>query len=185
MSYNPNKALLNKFLEELSTSIDYAITENKPITLMGDYNLDYLNKNEKESLDTIMVPYGMNITNNKIPTRISGNCKSLLDYIITDLPELKRTYISDTPLRTIQGKMSDHFETSIITDIKMHKAPSVTIKEVFDKTEYRVEELRSLISNSNWCFLYNHTCAEGMFTVFADILEKALRRCAPKKNSFH
>ena len=41
---------------------------------MGDYNLDHLNKNEKESLDTIMVPFGMNITNNNIPTRISGNC---------------------------------------------------------------------------------------------------------------
>ena len=184
MSYNPSKALLNTFLE-LSTSIDYAITENKPITLMGDYNLDYLNKREKESLDTIMVTYGMNITKNDKPTKISGNCKSLLDYIITDLPESKRTYICDTPLRTIQGKMSDHFATSIITDIKMHKPPSVTIKKIFDKTEYRVEELRSLISNSNWCLFYNQTCAEGMFTVFADILEKALRRCAPKKNSFH
>ena len=32
VSYNPNKALLNSFLEELSTSIDYAVTENKPIT---------------------------------------------------------------------------------------------------------------------------------------------------------
>ena len=95
-SYNPNKALLNTFIEELSTSIDYAITENKPINLMGDYNLDCLNKKEKECLDTLMVPYGRNIKNINIPTRISGNCKSLLDYIITDLPEMKRTYISDT-----------------------------------------------------------------------------------------
>ena len=63
----------------------------------------------------------------------------------------------------------------------MHKPPSVTIKEIFDKTEYRVEELRSFISNSNLCLFHNQTCAEGTFTVFADILEKALRRCAPKK----
>ena len=56
VSYNPKKALLNTFLKEISTSIDHAITENKPITLMGDYNLDYLNKKEKETLDTIMVP---------------------------------------------------------------------------------------------------------------------------------
>ena len=72
------------------------------------------------------------MTNNNIPTRISGHCKSLLDYIITDLPELKRTYISDTPLKTIQGKMSDHFATSINTEIKMHKPPNVTLKEIFD-----------------------------------------------------
>ena len=128
---------------------------------MGDYNLDHLNKKEKESLDTIMVPYGMNITNNIIPTRISGNCNSLLGYINIDLPELKRTYISDTPLRTIQGKMSNHFATSIITEIKMHKPPNVNIDEIFKKTEYRVEELRSFISNSNWCLFYNQTCAEG------------------------
>ena len=47
MSYNPNKAL-NTFLEELSTTIDYAVTQNKPtITLMGDYNLDYRNEKNK------------------------------------------------------------------------------------------------------------------------------------------
>ena len=47
VSYNSNKALLNTFLEEVSTSIDNATTENKPITLLGDYNLDYLNKKRK------------------------------------------------------------------------------------------------------------------------------------------
>ena len=91
VSYNPNKALLNSFLEELSTSIDYAVTEN---------------------------------------------------------------------------------------------TPKVTFKEIFDKTDYRVEELRKLISNSNWCLFYNQTCAEGMYTVFTNIIEKALRRCAPKKTVF-
>ena len=125
MSYNPNNAL-NTFLEELSTSIDYAITENKPRTLMGDYNLDYLNKKE-QSLDTIMVPSGMNITNN-IPTRISGNCKSLLDYIVTDYSIETKLYIR-YPSRNNPGKMSDHFATSIITEIKMRKPPNVTIKE--------------------------------------------------------
>ena len=124
----------------------------------GDYNLENLNKKEKESLDTIMVPYGMDITNNNIPTIISGNCKPLLDYIITDLPELKRSYKSDTPLRTIQGKMSDHFAKSIITEIKMHKPPNVRLNEIFDKTD-RVEELRSFISNSNRSLFYNQTYA--------------------------
>ena len=58
-----------------------------------------------------MVLCGIN-TNNNIPKKTPGSCKSLLDYVITDLPELKRTYASD--FRTIQGKMSDHFATSII-----------------------------------------------------------------------
>ena len=141
VKFDPNKALLNSFLEELSTSIVYAVTENKPITLMGDYNVDYLNKKEKQSLDTIMIPYGLKITNENIPTRISGNCKPLLDYIITDLPEYKRTCISDKPLRTTKGKKSDHYATSIITEINMHKPPKVTLKEIFDKQSRRTKKI--------------------------------------------
>ena len=36
ISYNPNKNLTAGFLEELSTSIDHVITENKQITRLGD-----------------------------------------------------------------------------------------------------------------------------------------------------
>ena len=57
ISYNP-QSLTDAFLEELSTSIDYAVVVNKPITLMGDYNINYLNPTEKQCLDTITVPYG-------------------------------------------------------------------------------------------------------------------------------
>ena len=69
VSYNPKKNLIVPFLEELSTSIDFAIVENKPITLMGDYNLDYLVENEKKCLDTIIIPYGLSIVNTQNPTR--------------------------------------------------------------------------------------------------------------------
>ena len=41
ISYNPSKSLIDPFLEELSTSIDIAIVENKPITLMGDFNINF------------------------------------------------------------------------------------------------------------------------------------------------
>ena len=58
-SYNPHKQYYRQFLEELSTSIDYAITENKPLLLMGDFNINFLNKNERECLETIMIPYGL------------------------------------------------------------------------------------------------------------------------------
>ena len=65
--------------------------------------------------------------------------------------------------------MSDPYATSIITEIKMHKPPKVTLKKIFEKTDYRDEELRKLISNSNWCLFYNHTCAEGCLQ-FSQIL---------------
>ena len=49
--YNPQKKHYKSFLEELSTSIDYAITEKKPLVLMGDYNINYFDKGERECLD--------------------------------------------------------------------------------------------------------------------------------------
>ena len=49
--------------------------ENKPITLMGDYNIDYLNWKEKQCLDSITVPYGLNVINSQHPTRIRSNSK--------------------------------------------------------------------------------------------------------------
>ena len=51
ISYNPKKAHYHQFIEELSMSIDHAIVENKPTTMMGDYNINYLNKREREHLE--------------------------------------------------------------------------------------------------------------------------------------
>ena len=186
ISYNPKKSLTNSFLEELSTSIDHAITENKPITLMGDYNIDYLNWKERQFLDSIIVPYGLNVINSQHATRIQGNSKSLIDYIISDLPNAKQfqPIVSDTPLRTSKNNDIDHQATSTITQIQMKTKSKVIKKEFFDKTKYSKDGFRNLINESNWAKFYNQDCAEGMFTVFIDIIEKALKKCTSKKTVF-
>ena len=44
---------------------------------MGDYNLNYLNADEKELLDTILVTYDFNkVTNKTVPT----HSKTLIDF---------------------------------------------------------------------------------------------------------
>ena len=47
ISFNPQKHYYRQVLEEFSTSIDYAITENKPLVLMRDYIINFWNKNER------------------------------------------------------------------------------------------------------------------------------------------
>ena len=78
VSYNPNKSLYHQFLEELSVSIDHAIVENKPLTIMGDYNINYLNTREKQDLETVILPYGLIVSNADQPTRIKGTSKTLI-----------------------------------------------------------------------------------------------------------
>ena len=122
VSYNPKKMIV-PFLEELSTSIDFAVVENKPITLMGDYNIDYLVEKEKKCLDAIIIPYGLSIVNNENPTRFGKNSKSVIDYIISDLPGIDTydTFVSDTPLRNRNGKEVDHRAVFMITNSRMKK----------------------------------------------------------------
>ena len=42
VTYNPMKQYQNDFLEKLETNIDNSTCETANITMMGDYNLDYL-----------------------------------------------------------------------------------------------------------------------------------------------
>ena len=135
-------------MEELSTSIDPGIVENKPIILMGDYNVDYLNLKEKECLETILLPYGLQIMNTDQPTRVKENSQSIIDFIITDLPNSKcfETIVSDAPLRTLQNAEIDHWATSTITSIQWKKKSKVTIKEIYDKTNYDKHRVCQIIT---------------------------------------
>ena len=78
------------------------MVENRAITLMGDYNIDYLNEGEQNFLDSVILPYGLWILNTNIPNRDEDYSNTLIDYIITDLnnSESFSNIISDTPLRT-------------------------------------------------------------------------------------
>ena len=56
LAYCPKKQLINLFLEELALGLDIAVTENKKIFLLGDYNLNYFNCNERNLLETLILP---------------------------------------------------------------------------------------------------------------------------------
>ena len=80
--------------------------------LLGSFNLNYLNTNNKESLDTLLTTYNLDVTNKTIPT----HSKSLISCIITDLslvdPTKKSTLLT-TPIKT------DHLANIFITEIEM------------------------------------------------------------------
>ena len=101
VSYNPSKSLHHDFLEDLALSIDHAVVENKPLCIMGDFNIDYLTPREQQNLDTVILPYVLTVTNTKGPTRVKGQSRSLIDYIILDHFDVDSytSFVSDTPLR--------------------------------------------------------------------------------------
>lgn len=178
LSYNPNKSLGEEFLEQLTSSIDKAIKENKTIVLMGDYNLDYLNEKDRGLLDSAIVPYGLTVSNKATPTRISRTSKKLLDYIITDDNLPVESHVFKPLLKT------DHDGTIAISNIQCESRKNVIIKTIFCKKQYNQKQFSDTVNHSHWEHFYNQPCAEGMFTEFCMILMKALHQHAPKRKIF-
>ena len=100
----------------------------------------------------------------------------MIDYIITGLPHAENfeSIVSDTTLRISKNTDIDHLANSIITTIEVKTKSKVISKEVIDKSNYSKEVFCSIINNADWGSFYNQDCAEGMYAVFCDIIERAL-----------
>ena len=69
VTYNPIKQNTLNFWDQLVINIDNAITKNKMRTLMGGYNISYLDTLEKSRFETVLLPYDLHIENQTIPSR--------------------------------------------------------------------------------------------------------------------
>ena len=105
ISYRPNKKQSSLCLNELALNLDYATTENKQIIVTGDFKFDFLKKGERERLCTVTTPYGLQVQNNREPTRISNDSKTqtLNNYLICEPSLFEKVFACDTNLK------SDHF----------------------------------------------------------------------------
>ena len=102
VAYCPNKKYTDSFLEQLALNIDTAVTENKKILMVGDYNINYLNHTEKVKLDTILIPYGLKVLNND-PTRTNSSQSTQIDFVISEPENFINVLTGDCPIK------SDHF----------------------------------------------------------------------------
>ena len=150
LAYNPNRNNKTDFLEDLAKLINHAQSFNSNLILLGDYNLNYLNEDDKQSLDTILIPYNLDVTNKITPT----HSKALIDYIITDLgikDLTNNSIVFIPPIKTdhqaivsfysnnIPEIMLDIF-TSNIADTNKECAPQKTIFIRNDKPKVNYED---------------------------------------------
>ena len=80
VSYCPNKRLGEYFHDQLITELSgaYSVTDN--VILLGDYNLNYLNKTEKSKLDIFASNSGLEIVNLRDATRGTDKTFTLIDH---------------------------------------------------------------------------------------------------------
>ena len=102
-TYNPNEQNSNAFLDQQADNIDNAITKKGKMILLGDYNINYLDKLERCKLETVILPYVLHVKNKTIATSLNraNNTESLIDYIINDWSLINDTVICDSIVRMI------------------------------------------------------------------------------------
>ena len=177
LAYNPNRNNKTDFLEDLAKSIDHAQSFNSNLILLGDYNLNYLNEDDKQSLDTILIPYNLDVTNKFTST----HSKALIDYIITDLgiKDLTNNSIVFTPpIKT------DHQATAFITELKLNNNVRPIKRKIYDKSNYSNYKFKQKLSAINWRSFYSNNNPEIMLDIFTSNIAETIKECAPQKTIF-
>ena len=100
LAYNPKKSYKEFFIEDVLKSVDYVFAEGKPLFLMGDFNINYRLKSEKELVSNALIPYSLTVTNKLTPTRYDNENGTVIDYIIADKRDVKYTHVSEAPFCT-------------------------------------------------------------------------------------
>ena len=105
---NNNNANIENFIEEISPIINTLQKENKYATIVGDFNINLLQINEKEKIDE---SFDLMCTNSffpkiTLPTHSSKRSWTLIDQMFCKLPHLDHANISSA---IIMSNVSDHF----------------------------------------------------------------------------
>ena len=177
LAYNSNKNNKTDFLEDLAKSIDHAESFHSNLILLGDYNLNYLNEDDTQYLDKILIPYNLDVTNKLTPT----HSKALIDYIITDLSikDLTNNSIVFTP-----PSKTDHQATAFITELKLNNNARPIKREIYEQSNYSDYKLKQKLSAINWRSFYSNKNPEVMFDIFTSNIADTFKKCAPQKTIF-
>ena len=112
VSYCPNKRLGEYFLDQISTELSraYSVTDN--VILLGDYNLNYLNKTEKRKLDIFASNSGLEIVNLWDATRCTDKTFTLIDHCFVSKDQIIAYIVTTTPFNSDNFLVT--FESNLI-----------------------------------------------------------------------
>ena len=143
---NKNNANIERFIEEISPIINTPQRESKYAGIVGDFNINILQINDRDKFEEFFDLMCTNICFPKItlPTRSSKKSCTLIDQIFCKSPNLDHTNISSS---IIMSKISDHFPCLVKLEIlnDKPKRPKYIQKRVISEavTHNFREELRS------------------------------------------
>ena len=100
---------------------------------MGDFNVYYLTPREQQKLDTLLFLYGLTLIITKEPTRVKGQLRSLIGYLIKDHHfdcDSFTSFVSDSPRRTSKNEPIDQLATSGVSNIVNDHSKMFSLKKI-------------------------------------------------------
>ena len=184
---NNNNKNIETFINEMSPIIDKLKKENSFAAILGDFNINLLQINEREKYEDF---FDMMCTNNfypkiMFPTRIAARSHSLLDQIFCKVPCKRKADISASIL--LSG-ISDHFPC--VVNFKILNKKPVPPKYVYQRTvtESSLDQYRSDLHNLN---IHTHLKADLMtdpnesYQIFENLIQTSYQQHFPKKNALN
>ena len=142
---------------------------------MGDYNINYLDRYERNNLDSVIIPYGLNVCSSETPTRITQSSETHIDYIIAE--DTSKNIVFESNFK------SDHLSSLLITQTKItKKKPRKFV--TFDKKNYDPTKYTETLRHLPWHHIYSSVDVITKLQWLILLITHALELHAPLKSSF-
>ena len=173
--YRPPQGNVKNFIETLETTYENFDLDKNDIFLMGDYNIDFLNKNENDckAIKEFVKQTGMKECIS-LPTRFSNIRNSCLDQILTNSNFISHSGTSDL-------NISDHQLVYVIRK----KTKYVYKKLSFKGRSYRnydKQNFQNKLSLHNWNELLNNQCPNDVWDQIVRVISGCIDPLCPLKN---
>ena len=164
--YRPPNTSIDSFLENLEGVLNTMSHENKPIYIMGDYNIDILphklNNVSLKFLNTLSSYSFLPHINE--PTRITNTCKSLIDNIFSNVIN------TDFSNGILYSDVSDHLPIFIIS----RQSLNITNKRRYvyqrKETKRNVDKLNTDLACERWTEVFLETDPNLAYDLFINKL---------------
>lgn len=170
--YNPPKHNVTFYhnFDDLLKALNHR-SENM---VLGDFNINWLDKNCKQKLKTVMSKHKLHQII-KEPTRIPKTSKTLIDLIFTNKPDrMSKTY-------NLLTGLSDHNMILIIRKLTKKRLQRLSFKQNHNYAptgipKQKVNQLEHELKNLNWDnvlqTIYTDRCCDILTNTMANVIQK-------------
>ena len=170
------KAFNDKFLAPTLTKI---VSENKPLVLLGNFNIDLLNPRGNSETDNFIDTIGSFSLLPQIilPTRITSNKHTIIDNIFCS------SEFTNTTSGNILTAISDHLSQFLVIH-NQTKLSTTHYKKMRDWSKFDNDSFLAKLSAVDWTEVLQLYCSDVNFSFnsFYDVIDNLLEECAPVVN---